>query len=474
MSKRLDKNIIISSLGFIVLVITVIVSFILFPKFYVKDFSRRIDVNINEEFSGLPGNVCFGNTIVCYDTEVAFDNNVDTSTIGTYLVEYSYTFENKVYKLKQIVNVKDLVSPIIESEDEDFYYCALDRLIDYNVKATDNLDGDLTDKIEKDLLGEKIIFRVSDSSGNKATLEKDVKMYDKAPDISLIGEDVVNVVVNNSYNELGIMAYDKCDGDLSDKVVTLGYVDTSKTGEYKIIYTVTNSLGLSSSVTRIVKVYSLDSNIDGSGKNIYLTFDDGPSYLTDQLLDVLKKYNVKATFFVTNHGIEGGYASSVVRAFNEGHTVALHSATHDYSYVYSSIDNYFKDLYSVQSKVYELTGQTSTIVRFPGGSSNTVSKNYDGGIGIMTQLTKLLEEKGYRYFDWNVSSGDAGATTSTDQVYYNVVNNLIYSNNVVLQHDTKSFSVAAVERIINYGLSNGFTFKALREDSPNCKHGIFN
>jgi peptidoglycan/xylan/chitin deacetylase (PgdA/CDA1 family) len=92
----------------------------------------------------------------------------------------------------------------------------------------------------------------------------------------------------------------------------------------------------------------------------------------------------------------------------------------------------------------------------------------------MSKLVKDVEAKGFHYFDWNVSSGDAGATTSSDKVYSNVVNHLKSDVSVVLQHDTKSYSVNAVERIIKYGIENGYTFKALDENSFGAHHGVNN
>ena len=118
------------------------------------------------------------------------------------------------------------------------------------------------------------------------------------------------------------------------------------------------------------------------------------------------------------------------------------------------------------------TGQETKLVRFPGGSSNTVS---DFNPGIMTTLAQQLHDKGYEYFDWNVSSGDAGETTSTDQVVENVISGIQSHNvSVVLQHDIKAFSVDAVEKIIQWGLNNGYTFLPLNFDSPPAHHHINN
>ena len=207
-----------------------------------------------------------------------------------------------------------------------------------------------------------------------------------------------------------------------------------------------------------------------TAKIVYLTFDDGPGPYTAKLLDVLKKYNVKATFFVTGAGDD----SLLTREYNEGHAIGLHTFTHSYSYVYSSVGNFFSDLYRVQDRVREATGYTSTLMRFPGGSSNGVSASYDGGTHIMSTLASEVQSRGFTYFDWNVSSGDAGGATSPSEVYSNVIENLKPEYSVVLQHDVKEFSVDAVEDIIKYGQKNGYTFKRLEPDSFAAHHGINN
>ena len=115
------------------------------------------------------------------------------------------------------------------------------------------------------------------------------------------------------------------------------------------------------------------------------------------------------------------------------------------------------------------------IIRFPGGSSNTISRNYDNGTRIMSKLTKAVQAKGFRYFDWNVDSNDAGTAKSAGAVSANVINALGNNNTyVVLQHDIKSYSVDAVETIIQFGLSHGYTFQALKMDSPRVEHRVNN
>ena len=196
------------------------------------------------------------------------------------------------------------------------------------------------------------------------------------------------------------------------------------------------------------------------GKNgtIYLTFDDGPrNGTTNVILDILKEEGVKATFFVTN----GGPDELIKREYDEGHTVALHTASHDYATVYASVDAYFNDLNIVSTRVKNITGEESKIIRFPGGSSNTVSRHYC--VGIMSTLTQLVLERGYRYYDWNVSSGDAaGGTVTKEMVYSNVVNSLSRDRiNVVLMHDIKPYTRDALRDIIRYGKENGYTFERI-------------
>lgn len=203
---------------------------------------------------------------------------------------------------------------------------------------------------------------------------------------------------------------------------------------------------------------------------VYLTFDDGPGDYTNALLDILDKYEVKATFFVTGRGDD----EVIKREFDEGHTVALHTWTHNYAYVYSSVDNYFADLTQIAERVKNITGQETKLIRFPGGSSNLVSRRYDGRTRIMSTLTREVEARGYQYFDWNVDSDDAGRAKDSDTVFVNVAAHLKPGPNVVLQHDIYPYSVEAVERIIQYGNENGYVFEPLTVDSPTVHHDINN
>ena len=200
-----------------------------------------------------------------------------------------------------------------------------------------------------------------------------------------------------------------------------------------------------------------------------MTFDDGPSTnITPKILDILKQKNVKATFFILNYGDAG--EELVKREHNEGHTVAIHGYSHDYKTIYASEDAFISNVTRLQNKIKDSTGYSPTIFRFPGGSSNTVSSFNKG---IMTRLCKTMVNKGYRYFDWNVSSGDAGGAKTADDMVDNVTMNLSKSRaNVVLMHDFSSNSkiLDALPRIIDFGIENGYRFSNITENTPMVTH----
>ena len=268
----------------------------------------------------------------------------------------------------------------------------------------------------------------------------------------LNGNQEIYMFVGDKFEDPGVKASDNCDGDLTSKVSVDNKINNSNEGTYEVIYKVKDAAGNEGTITRTVKVNPKNRN-----GVVYLTFDDGPnSGTTDAILDILKAKGVKATFFVTNKGPD----ELIKREFDEGHTVALHTASHNYALIYSSDEAYFNDLRSVGDRVKRITGQESKIIRFPGGASNTISRRYSQG--IMTRLTSKVLAQGYKYYDWNVSSGDAGSTTDPNQVYLNVVNGLHRDRvNMVLMHDIKPYTRDALARIIDYCKNNGYPMERI-------------
>ena len=190
---------------------------------------------------------------------------------------------------------------------------------------------------------------------------------------------------------------------------------------------------------------ALESKDEEGIRKVYLTFDDGPSSNTNQILDILADHDVKATFFVV--GKEGEeYQELYKRIVEEGHTLAMHSYSHKYQEIYQTVEAYSADLSKLQEFLYDITGVWCRYCRFPGGSSNTVSKV------DMHELIAYLDEQDISYFDWNISSGDAtSAYISPENIIRNCTVNLReYDEAIILMHDAseKKTTVEALPELI--------------------------
>lgn len=412
--------------------------------------------------------------------KIKMTNNIDTTKVGDYYLKYELNVF--IYDIEKNIKVKvvDKIKPEIEligNNPSDA--CSIQSYVEEGYKASDNYDGDITDKVTTNKKENIISYSVKDSSNNEATIEREIVVNDKIPPvIKLKGKENNYVRINDKFVDEGITISDNCDTEFNN-VETINNVDTSKVGVYEIIYKVTDTSGNISQTKRYVYVYNPDtsSNLSGVEKGvIYLTFDDGPSSYTENILNVLKKYNIKATFFVTMSGKD----KYIKREFEEGHTVGLHTATHEYKKVYSSVENYFKDLETVKKRVYDITGEEATIIRFPGGSSNTVSKNYKKG--IMTLLTNEVLNRGYHYFDWNISIEDAGTCAKKkneeekEKCIFNYFKKGLNKNksNVVLMHDIKKYTSNKIEEMIEYALSQGYTFDRITMETKQIHHKVNN
>ena len=417
---------------------------------------------------------------------VRFEGEVDSATLGTYWVKYTAVSGDHIGTAYRRVRVVDSEAPVITLvADPEKYTFPNETYAEEGFSAADNHDGDVTELVQRTESREKITYTVTDLSGNITTVDRVIVYNDPIPPVLMLkGNERVYVTVGQRYQEPGYTATDNCDGDLTGSVSVAGSVDTTTPGDYTLEYTVSDSYDNQVTVSRMVTVKERATAAPSvpesekvappevvvpNGRVIYLTFDDGPGSRTPDLLDILAKYDVKATFFVVNTR----YVNTIQRIVEEGHAIAAHTATHNFSQVYASEDAYFHDLYTMQEIIKSLTGVETTLMRFPGGSSNTTSRRYNRG--IMTRLVQQVVDRGFQYFDWNVDSKDAGGAKTADQVFNNVVNGVSKREvSIVLQHDIKGFSIDAVERIIVWGLENGYTFLPLEPSSPGCRHDVRN
>jgi len=405
-------------------------------------------------------------------TEVS--GTVDTQTVGVYTVAYKAAGKGKKCTLYRQVRVVDTKAPEITLVTLPDYYTLPNAVYtEEGFQAQDTYDGDLTSKVVRYVTKDTVVYTVTDSSGNRAQVTRNIFYDDPTPpELTMLGDKMVILEMGATYADKGCTATDNCDGDITDRIKVTGSVNTMKPGKYTITYTVSDSYQNTTTLSRMVfvkeKTVEQVNDPAKGDKFIYLTFDDGPGAYTPELLDILKKYNVQATFFVVNTGA----IRHIKRAAEEGHTVAIHTATHKFAEIYKDEEAYFNDLYKMQDIIEQYTGIRTNLLRFPGGSSNKVSSSNKG---LMTRLTKMVEELGFVYFDWNVDSMDAGGAKTAQQVFNNVTRGVQgKTNSVVLMHDIKGYTVDAIERIIVWGLQNGYTFLPLTENSPTCHHRINN
>ena len=195
-------------------------------------------------------------------------------------------------------------------------------------------------------------------------------------------------------------------------------------------------------------------------KTVYLTFDDGPSDRTTEILDILKKYDIKATFFII--GKEGAKEQDILkRTADEGHTVGIHTYSHVYSSIYDSVESYLDDFYQTYKLIDDTTGVKPEIFRFPGGSINRYSsQDYEEIIAEMTR-------RGFTYYDWNASSGDASLSATANSVYNNTVRSSENKDRIILlMHDSvsKTYTVQALPGIIEYYKAQGYQFDRITND----------
>ncbi len=402
--------------------------------------------------------------------EVEISSELQENRLGRYRISYASEIIGQTLSAERKVYVIDTVCPVITFHTDSSLPGG--KPSKYSFSATDNYDGDITDKVICTKTTGWMTYSVMDSSGNPTYVVREISEYAaQPPEIHLEGGEALAITVGSFYTEPGYEAMDEFDGDLTKNVQVEGEVNWLVPGKYPITYTVTDSYDNVVTVVRevVVEAKTRPETKWPENKTIYLTFDDGPGPYTGQLLDILEKHHVKATFFVTDSGYDGIMQEIV----SSGHSIGIHTVSHDYSEIYASPEAYFQDLWQMREIIYENTGVYTSLVRFPGGSSNLVSM--DSCEGIMTVLSEAVQDAGFQYFDWNVDSDDAGSANQAEEVFRNVTEGIgSQGTAVVLMHDINRYTVDAVEDIILWGMENGYSFMALRDNSPGFHHDIRN
>lgn len=476
MSLKLKKDIkkkAILLVGILCIITVVFFIFKMFNKPLIAFKKNPVEVEINESID--PTSYIEEIHGKYKSSDVKIDaSQVDTKKLGEYTIQYAlndkkYDLTVKVvdtqaptFKVKNLdidvgmkVDVKDVVSDIKDATKTKAYF---------------KKDYDFTKEGKQN-----VTVVVEDEGGNKTEKEIEVNIVKDTEKPELTGLHDLTVKVNGNVDYLsGLTAKDN--RDPSPKItVDSSDVNLKKAGTYTVKYTVKDRSGNENVFARQIEVLekvvskAIPSNEE---KIIYLTFDDGPSENTKKIIDILDKYDAKATFFVTGNNKKCN--KYIKEAYEKGHTIGLHTYSHDYKEVYSSMDAYFDDLNKIGQMVKEQIGFVPKYIRFPGGSSNTKSATYCKG--LMTTLVTEVQNRGYQYYDWNADSTDAVGNNRPVSVLVKNATQSKAKNINLLMHDTaaKSTTVEALPKIIEHYQKLGYTFKGIDDTSFTPHHGVNN
>lgn len=196
-----------------------------------------------------------------------------------------------------------------------------------------------------------------------------------------------------------------------------------------------------------------------SPKVCYLTFDDGPSDNTEAILDILKENDIKATFFIVGWCVDGR-EDILQRIVDEGHTIGIHTYSHDYEEIYSSVDAYVDDFEKVYNTIYDTVGVKPWLFRYPGGSYNSFNKD------VADDIITEMNNRGFTYFDWSCATSDATVGATYNGCVENFKDTLSSDYETVLMHDSKELTVEYLQEIIDYAKDEGYKFESLESADP--------
>jgi len=197
-------------------------------------------------------------------------------------------------------------------------------------------------------------------------------------------------------------------------------------------------------------------------RTVYLTFDDGPSINTERILDILAARNARATFFVTAQEEDREYLAALInRIINEGHSLGLHSLTHNFAGIYASPEAYLRDIDELRQLILDISGYKPSIVRFPGGS-HTVNASPETISAIQEELTR----RGYTWYDWDICTEDSGAVPRpAEDIAKSIIDGVLEQDGgiIVLCHDNRTPATTpdAIAIAIDELAPRGFRFESL-------------
>lgn len=427
---------------------------------------QKIEIEVGKNFEP---NQFLGFSL--YDDPVNIENQVDSTKPGSY--EVVYTLYQQSEKLS--VEVKDSTPPTVRAQNLTRLWPSMVEVEDFIVSWNDasNVSFEFVEQPNWQIGINPIQIKATDTYGNETILMQEVTFIlidNTAPSIEVNGRLEVEQGKSLSLGIPGLEIFDDCDPNL--KLTTeLDENPIYELGDYEIQATLCDQSGNKTETIIPIRIVPIKDH--ANARYIYMTFDDGPSQHTNKVLDILNRYGVKASFFVTGMNLE--YADRIQEAYLQGHTIGLHTYSHQYSQIYASVESYFNDLDQIQEVVKEQTGVSTSFIRFPGGSSNLVSRHYHEG--IMSQLANEVEAKGYQYFDWNSSVEDAVlGHDANDILVTGKAQTELQGDLMLLLHDGtgNQATVDVLEELIIYYLKQGYVFKPIDSTTTPIHHQIFN
>ena len=402
------------------------------------------------------------------DKDVLIEGNVNVEQLGEY--ELTYTFDKKKDKLHVIV--QDRLNPEVTLKEKTYVQgenIVVDDLIE-SIEDDSKTTVSFEEKYNFSEVGEyKVKVIVSDEFKN-TTVEETTVYIEKKDEIPPVMQGLDKITINVGqtipYYD-GVSVVDNQDPN-PEFTIDTSHVRENVAGVYEIYYTAKDRQGNEAVYTREIEIVQVETG----EKVIYLTIDDGPSFNTPEVLDILNRYNAKATFFVT--GMCPEYFDYIKLAHDQGHAIGMHTFSHRYDLIYSSDEAYIEDLNQITNVVESQIGYRPNIFRFPGGSSNTVSAQYN--TGIVTRLIDYANRQGLIYYDWNADSGDGSGMTASDMITKAINEGSGVDRIVMLMHDGRGSTetVKALPAIIEHYQSQGYVFKAIDENAPTAHHRTFN
>lgn len=423
--------------------------------------------NVKVEIRDTPDPLIFIKKFVNVSRKNVQVGKMDTSSIGTHKLLYHVAQQS--YTLTY--QVVDTVAPTVEAKDIDVYLPDKVKPEDFIVNIKDN--SKTTVRFDKaytfDKVGDvHVVLIVEDQGKNETKINATAHvMKDNEPPV-LHNIENRTMMVNDSIDVVkDVYAEDNHDGKVAVKV-DQDHLDTQHPGSYKIQYEAVDKAGNKAIAPCTITVLPKgDPN-----KIMYLTIDAGPSSNTPKILDILQQFHVKATFFVSGQNpLDFAY---IKHAYEQGHAIGLQTYSHDYAQVYASEQAYFADLAKIAYVVKGQIGSIPNIIRFPGGSSNTISSQYTKG--IMSKLTKAVHEQGYQYYDWNCTSGDEDSSLHAAALLQTSKTCGVQGPLMLLLHDhaAAKATVEALPAILTYYKKLGFTFETITTSVPGFHQSVKN